>query len=222
MTENVPILTIDGPSGSGKGTVSMRIAKQLGWHYLDSGAIYRVVGYLAAKHNIDSQHESALVELVDGLQLQFIDDKVLLNDEDLSPFIRTEQAGSAASTIAVLPKLRLALLQWQRDYARLPGLVADGRDMGTVVFPEAACKVFLSASAQQRAQRRAKQLMDKGFDVNIDTLTAEIQARDERDQNRSVSPMVPADDAVVIDSSHMSIEDVVQTVLAQLRKSTAV
>jgi cytidylate kinase len=212
----IQILTIDGPSGSGKGTVATRIAETLGWHLLDSGALYRLVGYAAQKAGLDLSDVSAVTEVARHLKVDFSDRKIWLDGEDVSLLIRTETAGNNASRVAAIPAVREALLDWQRHYARLPGLVADGRDMGTVVFPQAKAKIFLDASAEERAGRRYKQLKDKGIDVNLSGLIAEIEERDDRDRNRSVAPLVPAKDAQVIDSTKMSVEEVVDSVLQTL------
>jgi cytidylate kinase len=209
----VPILTIDGPSGSGKGTVAGRVAGVLGWHLLDSGALYRLVGHAVHKAGVDFADSAAIADLARNLSVNFVDGKVFLDGEDVSLAIRTETAGNNASKVAAIPEVRAALLDWQRNYARLPGLVADGRDMGTVVFPEAGAKIFLDASAEERARRRYKQLKDKGIDVNLPGLIAEIEERDHRDRNRSVAPLVPADDAQVIDSTDMNVDAVVKIVL---------
>lgn len=209
----MPILTIDGPSGSGKGTVAARVAGVLGWHLLDSGALYRLVGHAVRKAEADFADSAAIVDLARNLSVNFVDGKVLLDGEDVSLAIRTEAAGNNASKVAAIPQVRSALLDWQRDYARSPGLVADGRDMGTVVFPEAGVKIFLDASAEERARRRYKQLKDKGIDVNLIGLIAEIEERDHRDRNRSVAPLVPADDALVIDSTEMDVDAVIERVL---------
>jgi cytidylate kinase len=218
MTE-VPVITIDGPSGSGKGTIAQLLANQLGWHLLDSGALYRVLAHAAAVSGIQVDAVSDdLVQLALTLPVSFesIDDTVhaFLDGKDVDPDIRTETAGNAASKVAAMPAVRQALLKRQHDFARLPGLVADGRDMGSVVFPRAATKIFLTASVEERAHRRYKQLKEKGINANFASLSQEISERDVRDTNRAVSPLVPADDAVVLDSSSMSIDEV----LAAVRK----
>jgi len=209
----VPILTIDGPSGSGKGTVAARVAKVLGWHLLDSGALYRLVGYAAHKRRVDFSDIAGIADIARNLSVEFVGGGVLLDGENVSLVIRTETAGNNASRVAAIPQVREVLLDWQRDYAHPPGLVADGRDMGTVVFPWAKTKIFLDASAEERARRRYKQLKDKGIDVNLPGLIAEIEERDHRDRNRSVAPLVPADDAQVIDSTQMDVDTVVNHVL---------
>lgn len=209
----VPILTIDGPSGSGKGTVAARIAEQLGWHCLDSGALYRLVGLGAAREGMELDDASALAGLAARLPVEFAADGVRYAGEDVSREIRSEQAGDRASRVAALQPVRDALLGWQRGYAREPGLVADGRDMGTVVFPAAGLKIFLDASAEERANRRHKQLMEKGMNVTLTGLVEEIRERDQRDRARQVSPLRPADDAVEIDSTLLSVEQVVERIL---------
>ncbi len=208
-----PVLTIDGPSGSGKGTVAARVAQVLGWHILDSGALYRLVGLAAQKAGMDLSDSAAVAEMARTLPVKFVDRNVFLDGEDVSLEIRTEAAGNNASKVAAIPEVRAALLGWQRDYARPPGLVADGRDMGTVVFPHAGVKIFLDASADERARRRYKQLKDKGIDVNLSGLIAEIEERDHRDRNRSVAPLLPAEDAQVIDSTQLDVDTVVDRVL---------
>ncbi|WP_456414253.1 (d)CMP kinase [Thiolapillus sp.] len=208
-----PVLTIDGPSGSGKGTVAAKVAQALGWHILDSGALYRLVGLAARKAGVDLSDSAAVAEMARTLPVKFVDRKVFLDGEDVSLAIRTETAGNNASKVAAIPEVRVALLDWQREYARPPGLVADGRDMGTVVFPHARAKIFLDASADERARRRYKQLKDKGIDVNLSGLIAEIEERDHRDRNRSVAPLVPAEDAQVIDSTRLDVDTVVDRVL---------
>ena len=215
----IPILAIDGPSGSGKGTVAARVADALGWHILDSGALYRLVGLAALKSGVNLNDHAAVAEIARHLPVRFEAGKVYLDDEDVSLEIRTETAGNNASKVAAIPEVRAALLEWQRSYARSPGLVADGRDMGTVVFPQAAVKIFLDASAEERARRRYKQLKDKGMDVNLPGLIAEIEERDRRDRNRKVAPLAPADDALVIDSTSMNIDEVVDLVLQAVRKA---
>ena len=215
---NVPVLTIDGPSGSGKGTLAQRMAERLGWHYLDSGAIYRVLAQAAIKHAIDLSDEAALAALASELKVQFqltsSQLQVMLEGDDVSLLIRSEQAGNAASKVAALPAVRAALLQRQRDFRQAPGLVTDGRDMGTIVFPDAPFKVFLTASAEVRAERRYKQLKEKGIDSNLSDLVAEISERDERDTQRQVAPLRPAADAVVLDSTLLGIEAVLEKVSA--------
>ena len=215
---DIPVLTIDGPSGSGKGTLAQRMAEKLGWHYLDSGAIYRVLAQAALKHQIDLTDEAALASIAGQLDVQFVlkdgQLQVVLEGEDVSLLIRSEQAGNAASKVAAFPAVRSALLQRQRDFCQLPGLVTDGRDMGTVVFPDAPYKVFLTASAEVRAERRYKQLKEKGIDSNLSDLVAEISERDERDTQREVAPLRPADDAVILDSTQLGIEAVLEKVSA--------
>lgn len=215
---NIPVLTIDGPSGSGKGTIAQLIAKKLGWHYLDSGAIYRVLAQAAIKHHVALDNEQQLADLANTLDLVFSLERdvltVLLEGDDVSNLIRSEQAGNAASKVAALPLVRAALLERQRAFCQLPGLVADGRDMGTVVFTTAKHKVFLTASAKVRAERRYKQLKEKGIECNLSALIADISERDERDMQRQVAPLRPADDALQLDSSAMGIEAVFKHVSA--------
>ena len=218
----IPVLTIDGPSGSGKGTISRHVAQRLGWHYLDSGALYRAVGIAAGWNDIDLSDASALVRCTFDTQIDFQEGqagdepRVIVNGVDATDDLRTETAGAAASAIAAIPEVRAALKEAQRAYRRPPGLVADGRDMGTVIFPDAAIKVFLTASAEERAERRHKQLSQKGVSVALPGLLREILARDARDANRAVAPLRPADDAVRIDTTGLSIEAVVERVLALL------
>ncbi len=213
MTEATPVITIDGPSGSGKGTVSARVAKTLGWHVLDSGALYRLAAYAARKSGIDFKNQPQLSEIARNLRVRFEQGRIFLEDEDVSLSIRTEQAGNDASRVAAMPEVRAALLDWQREAAVAPGLIADGRDMGTTVFPRAPLKVFLTASAEERAKRRYKQLKEKGIKSKISDLAVEIRERDERDRSRAASPLVPAGDAMVIDSTAFSIEQVVDQIL---------
>lgn len=213
-----PVITIDGPSGSGKGTVAQRLAHELGWHYLDSGAIYRVLALAALQHQLSLEDEAALSQLAQELDLVFDltarDLTVWLEGQDVSLAIRSEEAGNAASKVAALPQVRAALLQRQRDFQKAPGLVTDGRDMGTVVFPQASFKVYLTASAEERARRRLKQLKEKGIDSNLSDLTKEIAERDIRDSERTVAPLKPADDALVIDSTALNIQAVLDKVRA--------
>lgn len=214
----VPVLAIDGPSGSGKGTLAQMLARQLGWHLLDSGALYRIVGLAAVEQGVDLDDEAKLVCVAEHLDVQFAATNpgepaaVLLNGRDISNAVRSEQAGYYASRVAVFNRVRQALQGRQRAFARAPGLVADGRDMGTEVFPDAPLKIFLTASAEERARRRYKQLMNKGESVTLAALLEDIQARDRRDSERAVAPLRPADDAVVIDSTHLDIAQVVQQV----------
>jgi len=217
MTE-VPVLTIDGPSGSGKGTIAQMIAREFGWHYLDSGAIYRVLAQAAIKHQLDLADEAALTSLAEQLDVRFAFDnaelKVMLEGDDVSLRIRSEEAGNAASKVAAIPSVRSALLQRQRDFRKMPGLVTDGRDMGTVVFPDAPFKVFLTASAEERAQRRYKQLKQKGIESNLSDLIAEISERDRRDSEREVAPLRPAEGALILDSTELGIDAVFEQVRA--------
>lgn len=217
MSSHTPVVTVDGPSGAGKGTLCMLIANKLGFHLLDSGAIYRVLALAAIHHGVDLESEDALVPLATHLDVQFVAEgelvKVILEGEDVSGELRKEETGMAASKVAALPRVREALLRRQRAFAEGQGLIADGRDMGTVVFPEAEAKIFLDASAEERAQRRLKQLQGKGLDVRFDDLLREIQERDDRDRNRPVAPLRPAEDALLLDSTTMSIDEVVEKAL---------
>jgi len=222
MTQ-APVITIDGPGGSGKGTICRLVAQKLGWHLLDSGAIYRVLALAAIHHNIAPEDEEALQPLAAHLDVQFTCDeqsnvRITLEGENVSQTIRTEQVGSVASKIASLPRVREALLRRQRAFREAPGLVADGRDMGTVVFPGAEVKIFLTADATERARRRYLELKQKGLDVNIDDLLNEIQTRDERDMNRAVAPLKPADDAYMLDSTNKTIDQVLEEVLSFTKK----
>lgn len=217
---SVPVVTVDGPGGSGKGTVTQMLARKLGWHLLDSGALYRLTALAAHRQGIDLADEAGLVTVAANLKVSFQPTpegepvRVILDGDDVTREIRTEETGDGASRVAVIQAVRDALLQRQRDFRQAPGLVADGRDMGTVVFPEAPVKVFLTASAEERARRRYHQLKEAGADVNIERLLDEIRARDERDMNRSAAPLKPADDAQVIDSTGLSIEEVLSKVMA--------
>ena len=219
MGEAVPVITIDGPSGSGKGTVAAEVARRLGWRVLDSGALYRLAALAARRAGMALDDPDAVARIASGLQVEFRDGRVLLDGEDVTRRIRTETAGNDASKVAAIPEVRQALLQWQRAQARPPGLVADGRDMGTVVFPDAPVKIFLDASAEERARRRYNQLKEQGIDVSLPGLVAEIEARDRRDRNRSVAPLKPAPDALIIDSTDLSVEEVVAKVLEQARRA---
>jgi cytidylate kinase len=214
----VPVITIDGPSGTGKGTLAERLATRLGWHCLDSGALYRVLGWLAERRGVELEDAESLAVLASGLPVRFTAGRVLVDDEDVSDLIRSEQAGLAASRVAAHPAVRDALLGWQRAMARPPGLVADGRDMGTVVFPLAPLKVFLDASAEVRADRRYKQLKGKGLDANLPGLVIDIRERDARDRNRPVAPLCAAPDAVQVDSTRMTIDEVLDRVLEEVRR----
>ena len=222
--KEIPVLTIDGPSGAGKGAVSARVAEALGWHLLDSGAVYRAVALAALDAGIDAGNEAAVVSLCEGLELDFAAGEdgisVLLAGEPVDRRLRTEQVSVMASRVAALPEVRRALLELQRRFRRPPGLVADGRDMGTVVFESAPIKVFLEASAEERANRRYKQLKQKGESVKFLRLFRDIEERDRRDRERAVSPTVPANDAVVIDSTDMGLDEVVEKVLNLVRQRT--
>ncbi|MBY7732007.1 MULTISPECIES: (d)CMP kinase [Vibrio] len=225
MPSQSPVITVDGPSGAGKGTLCMLLADKLGFHLLDSGAIYRVLALAAIHHGVDTESEDALVPLATHLDVQFIAEgdlvKVILEGEDVSGELRKEETGMAASKVAALPRVREALLRRQRAFSAAPGLVADGRDMGTVVFVEAEAKIFLDASAEERANRRLKQLQEKGLDVKFDDLLSEIQERDDRDRNRPVAPLRPAEDALVLDSTSMNIEQVVEKALHYIESKLA-
>jgi cytidylate kinase len=221
MMNDIPVLTIDGPSGSGKGTVAQLMAKDLGWHYLDSGALYRVLAKACTKHGVELSDETSVSTLAKNLDVVFLfkngELEVLLEGQNVSTLIRSEQTGNAASKVAALPLVRSALLERQHHFRQLPGLVTDGRDMGTVVFPDAPYKIFLNASAEVRAQRRHKQLKEKGIGSKIPDLINEISERDERDRNRRVAPLRPATDAIQLDSTSLGIENVFERVRAILR-----
>ena len=218
----MPVITVDGPSGSGKGTVCRLLADKLGWDVLDSGAIYRVLSLAALHHQIALDNEEALVPLAANLDVQFLVDsqtnagKVILEGEDVTTTIRNEEVGAAASKVAALPRVREALLRRQRAFRTENGLIADGRDMGTVVFQDAPLKIYLTASAQERARRRFVELNTRGLDVTLSGLLQDIQARDERDMNRTVAPLVPAEDAIEIDTSDLNAQQVFDKVITLL------
>jgi cytidylate kinase len=224
MSSVVPVITLDGPSGVGKGTVSLRLAQQLGWHTLDSGALYRVLALAAVRHSISLQDEVALAQLAIYLDVYFkatpaLDTlQVFLAAQEVSAQLRTETCGAMASQLAILPAVRQSLLERQRAFRQLPGLVAEGRDMGTVVFNDAPLKIFLTASGEERAQRRYKQLKEKGIDAKLDSLITEIAERDNRDMTRILAPLQVATDAQVIDTTDLSIEQVVAGVLNRYLK----
>ena len=217
-SETVPVIAIDGPSGSGKGTIARHVADQLGWHLLDSGALYRLVALAAQRQGLPLDDVNAVTALVSGLDIRFGSDEqdeeqIWLNGRDVTAAVRTEECGAGASAVAALQPVRDALLGLQRAFRKAPGLVADGRDMGTHVFADAGLKVFLTASPEERAKRRHKQLNDKGIDVSLAALSRDIEERDRRDSERSVAPLRPAEDARILDSSGIPIEDVTKTVL---------
>jgi cytidylate kinase len=223
MIALAPVIAIDGPSGSGKGTVCSRLARELGWHLLDSGALYRLLALAAGRHGIALDNEAALEALAAHLDVRFVaaqagqhGQRILLEGEEVGDELRTEQAGAGASQVAALPGVRSALLQRQRDFRVAPGLIADGRDMGTVVFSDAPLKIFLTASAEERARRRYLQLKDKVAGVNLSSLLEEIRARDERDMQRTVAPLKPASDAILLDSTELSIEQVLERIHAEI------
>ena len=223
MQPDVPVITVDGPSGVGKGTLSRLLAHEFGWHMLDSGSLYRLAALAALRHGIVLDDSERIATQTRALDIWFHTDvigetRVFLEGQDVTDAIRSEACGNAASQVAVIPAVRVALLQRQRDFQRPPGLVADGRDMGTVVFPHAQVKIFLTAAAQERAFRRYKQLREKGIDANLATLVKEINERDQRDAKRPVSPLKPASDAIVLDTSDLSIDDVKARVLMIVNK----
>ena len=223
VMSDAPIITVDGPSGAGKGTLSHLLSDSLGWHFLDSGALYRVVGQACVLDNVSWDDHPAVADIARHLDVTFKlsgsgEVLVVYRDIDVSRDIRTEQGGRGASTVAAIPEVRAALLSRQREFCRPPGLVADGRDMGTVVFPDAPVKIFLTASAEERAQRRYKQLLGKGESVSLPRLLEAIQERDARDSSRSISPLMPAEDAIVIDSTSAPIEEVFAKVLEKVKE----
>ncbi|MBN1378402.1 MAG: (d)CMP kinase [Gammaproteobacteria bacterium] len=219
----IPVITVDGPSGSGKGVISQWLAQKLGWHLLDSGALYRLLALAAEKHSLSLSDIVRLVELAQKLDIQFDTQSAegvitFLAGEDVSLALRTEECARNASQVAAIPEVRTALLERQRAFRQVPGLVADGRDMGTVVFPDAELKIFLTASAAERARRRHKQLNQKGISANLAALSEEIRARDERDQNRAVSPLKPAANAIILDTTHMGIDAVCQAAYTKVQE----
>ena len=213
MSSSIPVITIDGPTASGKGTVAQRVASALGWAVLDSGALYRLTALAVQQQGIDPENETAVAHVAAALDVQFLPDEILLKGQEVSELIRREHVGNLASRLAPNPKLRAALLSRRRAFRLAPGLVADGRDMGTIVFQDAQVKIFLIADVQARAQRRAKQLIEKGISANLEDLLADMRARDARDTQRSVAPLVAAKDAHVVDSSTLTIDQTVQSIL---------
>jgi len=211
---NIPVITIDGPTASGKGTVAHKVADRLGFHLLDSGALYRLTALCALRRGTNLNDEHALAKVAEHLNIRFNGGHIYLGTEEVSNAIRLEEVGNTASKIAALPGVRQALFGLQLSFRQTPGLVADGRDMGTVIFPGAQLKVFLTASVEARAQRRYKQLIDKGFSANMDDLLADLQARDARDTRRAVAPLVPAEGAHILDTSRMTADEAVEQVLA--------
>lgn len=219
MSSKLPVICIDGPSGTGKGTIAHLVAKELGWHMLDSGALYRIVAVCAEENGILSSNINGLCEIAVSMVVEFstlFEGSIIVNGKEISDKIRLEKSGEKASLVAAIPELRAALMKRQLAFLLEPGLVADGRDMGTVVFPGSKMKFFLTASAEERAQRRYKQLKNKGVSVNLRALLGDIQARDERDSKRSASPLVPAADAMVIETTSLSIEEVLAVVLKKV------
>jgi len=215
---DIPVIAVDGPSGSGKGTLARALADHLGWHLLDSGALYRIIGVLCLARNIAFTDEAELARLASTIQIRFEGEQVWADGMDVSDEIRTEDAGVNASKVAHLPAVRAAVLDLQRSFRKAPGLVADGRDMGTVVFTASKLKIFLDASAEERAHRRYNQLKNKGLSVSLRGLLAQIEERDARDRGRAVAPLKPADDAIVVDSTAMGIEAVLDRVLTEAKK----
>jgi cytidylate kinase len=221
-----PVITIDGASGTGKGTTSQILATRLGWKFLDSGVLYRVLALAAEKHSVSLDNEKSLEVLAEHLDVQFIakaptSSQIILEGEDVTDIIRTEKIGNAASVVAALPAVRAALLSRQRAFRELPGLVADGRDMGTVVFPDAEFKFFLTASVEVRSRRRFNQLKDLGINVNLGDLIDELNTRDKRDQERAVAPLKPASDAILINTDSLNVDQVVECILSEIERKKA-
>lgn len=221
MSKNtsIPVITIDGPGGTGKGTIGLLLARKLGWHFLDSGAVYRVLAYAAGQKGVSLEDEATLARMGSKLDLQFDiapDSKLakaVWEGKDVTAEIRTESCGNNASRIAVFPAVRQALIECQRSFQKPPGLVTDGRDMGTVIFPHAALKIYLEASVEERAKRRYLQLKAQGINVSLDMLCEELNQRDKRDKERTIAPLKPAPDAVIIDTTHLKVEEVLQVVM---------
>jgi len=213
----IPIIAIDGPTASGKGTVAQAVAKELGFHYLDSGALYRLVGLASKQANVEFSQHQQLAQLSLGLQIEFKENQVLLNQKDVTEAIRTEEMGQRASSVGAIPAVREALFSLQKGFLKPPGLVADGRDMATVIFPEAELKVFLTATPQIRAQRRYKQLIAKGISANIDILTQDLVERDLRDTQRETAPLVQSEDAFLLDTSNQTLEEAVKQIIVWYR-----
>jgi len=216
MNQKIPVVTIDGPSGVGKGTLAQFLTSKTQFHFLDSGAIYRALAFGALKNALALDDVVGLAALAESLPVTFVDAKILYDGEDITAQVRTEEVAGVASTIAVIPEVRSALMARQKAFATTPGLIADGRDMGTVVFPNADIKLYLTASAEIRAERRVKQLKTQGVSANIDQITQDIKERDERDLNRKTAPLKPADDAIVIDTSNLDIDKVCQKAVSLL------
>ncbi|EKE00664.1 MAG: hypothetical protein ACD_21C00296G0011 [uncultured bacterium] len=217
----IPIITIDGPSGSGKGTIGKRLAEKLGWHFLDSGAVYRVLALVILKNNIPLDDIHALKARIETLNVEFTDQsgsnqKIILENEDVTSIIRSEECGIVASKIATIAEVRAALTSFLQGFSRPPGLVADGRDMGTVVFPDAFLKIFLTASAEERAARRLLQLQDRGINANLGTVLQDLIERDIRDENRVTAPLKPDPAAVIVDTTKLSVDEVLQLILAHV------
>ncbi|KQQ86770.1 (d)CMP kinase [Massilia sp. Leaf139] len=210
---HIPVITIDGPTASGKGTVAARVAGRLGYHLLDSGALYRLTALSAMRAGVSLDDEAAVARLAQELPATFADGDIFLDGEEVGALLRAEEVGNSASKIAAFPAVRQALYALQLGFRKAPGLVADGRDMGTVIFPNARLKVFLTASVEARAERRYKQLIDKGFSANMEGLLADLQARDDRDTHRTVAPLVPAEGAYILDTSDMTVDEAVEQVL---------
>lgn len=219
-TNLIPVIAIDGPSASGKGTVAARVAKALGWHYLDSGALYRLTALAAKRAGVDWADEKGVAAIAQALDVKFTENSISLSGLDVSDAIRQEDISVGASKVAALPLVRKALLNRQRDFRKPPGLVADGRDIASVIFPDAQTKIFLTASVEERANRRYKQLIEKRIAVNIDVLLQDLRERDKRDRERSVAPLCQEKDAVLLDTTSLTIDQAVQYVLAQSGKAS--